>query len=67
MKHFILENAHKYNNPDVDPVPAGASFNDESGYWADDMSGDALITNDGFQDINTKKADRETGEDQKGE
>ncbi len=67
MKHFILDNAHRYNNPDEDPKPVGASFNDKNGYWEDDMSGDALITNDGFQDINTKKADRETGEDQKGE
>ena len=67
MKHFILENAHKYNEPLTDPAPNGASFNDEAGYWTDNITGDAIVTNDGFRDMNTKKADRETGEDQKGE
>ena len=67
MQHFILENAHRYSDPARNPMPNGASYNERSGYWTDDKSGDAIVTNDGFRDINTKKADRETGEDQKGE
>ena len=67
MSHFIINNAQRYDEPDHDPVPEHATFDDEAGYWADDMSGKVLITNDGFQGMGTKKEDRETGEDQKGE
>ena len=67
MPPFILDNAHRYDEPTSDPKPVGATYNDRSGYWTYNNSGDAIITNDGFRDIHTKKADRETGEDQKGE
>lgn len=67
MQHFILENAKRYNNPSSDPVPKGAFFDDKKGYWRDNESGEALITSGIIGKLNSKKADRETGEDQKGE
>ena len=67
MSHFILEKAHKYNDPTTPPVPQNAVYDDRDGFWKKQDSGDALISNDGFQSQATKKCDRETGEDQKGE
>ena len=67
MSHFILEKAHRYDDPVTAPVPVGADYDDQSGYWVDRNSGDVMILNNGFQNQSTKKCDRETGEDQKGE
>ena len=67
MAHFILDKAHRYNQPSSEPKPSNASYDDKAGYWKNDKSGDAIVTNDGFRNTNTTKADRETGEDQKGE
>ena len=67
MSHFILKNAHRYNDPAMPPVPNDAEYDDRAGFWRDRKSGNALISNDGFQNQSTKKCDRETGEDQKGE
>ncbi len=67
MAHFILENAHRYENPITPLVPSGADFDDRAGFWIERESGSILISSDGFQNLSTKKSDRETGEDQKGE
>ena len=67
MQHFILKNAHRYDEAVSNLKPQGATYNYIAGYWIDDNSGNAVVTSDGFKRITTKKADRETGEDQKGE
>lgn len=67
MSHFILEKAHRYDDPTTPPIPHNADYDNQSGFWRDRESGDVLISNDGFQNQSTKKCDRETGEDQKGE
>ena len=67
MQHFILENAHRYDDPAVPPTPSNADFDDRDGYWKERQTGNPLISNDGFQNQASKKCDRETGEDQKGE
>lgn len=67
MSHFILDKAHRYDEPVKDPIPENGIYDENSGYWRSNKTGDPLVTIEGFRDTNTKKADRETGEDQKGE
>ncbi len=67
MAHFILDNARRYDEPNDDVSPKCAVYSAESGYWTDVISHSPLINTEGFQHMSTKKEDRETGEDQKGE
>ena len=66
MPHFILENANRYDSLGNSPEPENGIFNETDGFWVTD-SNDLLVSEDGFNNLTTKKADCETGEDQKGE
>ena len=67
MSHIILDHARRYNEPANPPTPENSSYDEQAGYWRNKDTGEALVSNDGFRNSATKKADRETGEDQKGE
>ncbi len=67
MAHFILDNAKRYDEPNFDIVLANATYNTGAGYWMDSFGFVPLISSGVFQNMATKKEDRETGEDQKGE
>lgn len=66
-KHILLENAFRYNEPSVVLPPSGCSFDSQRGYWIKNKTGEAMMLSDDNCNLQTKKCDRETGEDQKGE
>lgn len=66
MRHFLTDNSKKYPASESTNMPTGSTFDNYNGYWVDENN-KPLITNDGFRGSATKKEDRETGEDQKGE
>lgn len=66
MSHFIIQNANRFNSLGNTPEPKNAKFNETDGFWVTD-SNTLLVSEDGFNNLATKKADCETGEDQKGE
>lgn len=65
-KHILLEKAFKYTEPVHTPAPEGYSFSTSKGYWVDN-DGSAMMMSNAMNLPQTKKCDRETGEDQKGE
>ena len=67
MAHVLLEQAYKYGTPIYEDTPDGCSFNQSKGYWILNTTGQALMESNEFRPSTTKKCDRETGEDQKGE
>ena len=67
MTHFILDNAKRYDEPNGKIAPDNAAYDAKAGYWTEDFGSNPLINSDRFQNMSTKKEDRETGEDQKGE
>lgn len=67
MAHLILDKAKRYNEPDTEIYPKGAVYDAGVGYWNIESSHIPLINSEGFHNMATKKEDRETGEDQKGE
>lgn len=66
-QHILLENANRYTVPQTDAMPVGYSFDELGGYWKNDYTGKALMLSEDRRVPNSKKCDRETGEDQKGE
>ena len=66
-RHILLEQAYRYDIPINIGGPAGGTFNQDKGYWIRDSDGAALMESDDMPLCATKKCDRETGEDQKGE
>jgi hypothetical protein len=67
MKHLLLEKAYIYPLPKEEPIMAGCSFDVEKGYWVLNDMDIPLILNIRGLIPRSKKADVETGEDQKGE
>ena len=67
MAHFILDNAKRYDEPNTEILPEEAIYITRIGYWTDKLNHIPLINSEGFRYMSTKKEDRETGEDQKGE
>jgi len=65
--HILLEKAYRYHEPKVEPIPSGCTFMENVGYWTVNANGAAMMLTDKARNHGTKKADRETGEDQKGE
>lgn len=65
-KHILLEYAHCYDEPRTVSYPINYNFSDEKGYWLNSQ-GEALMLSKDARLQRTKKEDRETGEDQKGE
>ena len=66
-KHILLEKAFRYPVPIVEPIPQNCTFQEKQGYWTTNSTGEIMmLSNDPGLPV-TKKCDRETGEDQKGE
>ena len=66
-EHPLLERAHRYVRREVDLAPAGCLYDDTVGAWRFIETGDLWVETPGHVGPKTKKADIETGEDQKGE
>ncbi len=66
-KHILLEKAHCYTEPVVVPEPKGCTFQEECGYWTKNNTGEVMMLSKDHFLVQSKKCDRETGEDQKGE
>ncbi len=66
-KHILLDKAYSYSEPTMVPIPEGYSFNERKGYWTNNITGEVMMLSDDRRLPTSKKCDRETGEDQKGE
>ena len=65
--HLLLEKAYVYPINQEQVNFTGYNFNVQKGYWVNDTSMQPLVLNPLVQKPRSKKCDRETGEDQKGE
>ena len=66
-KHILIEKAYKYNQPSFKTMKSICDYVIEKGYWVIKRTKEAMMTSDLKIKPMTKKEDRETGEDQKGE
>lgn len=66
-QHILLEKAHCYPEPVKIPMLENYTFVEQSGYWRDNATGEIMMLSNNPRRPQTKKEDRETGEDQKGE
>lgn len=66
-RHILLEKAFCYPDPDEIAMPENCTFLENLGYWVDNFTGEILMLSANPQHLQTKKFDRETGEDQKGQ
>ena len=66
-EHILLEKAHRYTVPPVVPVPRDCVFQEKSGYWTKCSTNEIMVLSSDRPLLQSKKCDRETGEDQKGE
>lgn len=66
-QHILLEKSYRYPEPVETPMPENYIFAERSGYWRDNATGEIMMLSDDPRRPQTKKEDRETGEDQKGE
>jgi len=66
-QHLLLEKAFIYPLPKEEPVLTGCDFDIEKGYWVMNGSNIPLVFDKKGIRPRSKKADVETGEDQKGE
>lgn len=66
MNHLFLEKVFEYDLREPESMPDKYSYNDNTGYWMDEYQNPCILSSE-FTKPMTKKEDRETGEDQKGE
>ena len=66
-QHVLLELAITKELPELDLAPPGAVYDFDIGGWIEPTTGEMLVSLPGRARPRTKKADIETGEDQKGE
>lgn len=66
LLHPLLELAHKYPRHNIDPTPPGCTYDDKIGAWRLIETGKLWVETSERNGPQTKKADVETGEDQKG-
>lgn len=66
-EHILLEKAHRYSEPSVVPVPNDCVFLEQRGYWIKCSTNEVMMLSSDPRLPQSKKCDRETGEDQKGE
>ena len=66
MAHILLDNMFEYELKPHTELEPNFSYNKINGYWTD-KENNPCILNPNFSKPRTKKADRETGEDLKGE
>lgn len=65
-EHILLEKAHRYTGPTVVPVPGDCMFQEKRGYWTKCSTNEVMMLSSDRPLLQSKKMDRETGEDQKG-
>lgn len=66
-QHFLLEKAKRYSDPISIQTPTDYVYDDGKGYWKHKDTGVVYVNTDNGPGVNSKKWDRETGEDKKGE
>lgn len=66
-EHILLEKAHRYTESSVVPVPNDCVFQEKRGYWTKCSTNEVMMLRSDQRLPQSKKCDRETGEDQKGE
>lgn len=66
-QHILIEKAKKYNPNDDMFKMENCTFNHTSGYWMINDTNEVLMLTNRAPQVMTKKCDRETGEDKKGE
>ncbi len=66
-EHILVEKAFRYSEPTVEPVPINCTYQMKKGYWINNSTGEVMMLSSDQQRPQSKKCDRETGEDQKGE
>jgi len=66
-EHILLDKAFRYSVPIEEPIPQSCTFQEKQGYWTRNSTGEIMMLSDDSRRTVTKKCDRETGEDQKGE
>lgn len=65
--HILLEKAFRYEEPLEVPIPQDCIFNEARGYWVNHKTNEVMMLMTERPIPQSKKCDRETGEDQKGE
>jgi hypothetical protein len=66
-KHLLIKKAFIYPRPKEKPKLEGYVYNRIDGYWIDIDNNEPYVLDSRRPKPQTKKADVETGEDQKGE
>lgn len=66
-EHILIEKAFKCKIPTEGFFPENCSYNSRKGYWIMNNNGNVLMLSDKAPASVSKKHDRETGEDKKGE
>ncbi|MCM3575597.1 hypothetical protein M3172_20605 [Mesobacillus subterraneus] len=66
-KHLLIKQAFIYPKPKEKPKLEGYVFIKSAGYWVDNENNEPYVLDNRRPKPQTKKADVETGEDQKGE
>jgi hypothetical protein len=66
-KHILIENTFVYPEPNSVSMPENYDYNFQKGYWMEADTGIPMMQSNSPRTPQTKKADIETGEDQKGE
>ena len=67
MRHILIDKAKSYPTPRPVLADSLSSYNVEKGYWQLKTTMEPMVTSDMAVHPATKKCDRETGEDMKGE
>ncbi len=65
--HVILDNAKVYPVSRSITTPEGYQYDESSGFWCSETTGEPMIYEKNPNPPTSKKCDIETGEDQKGE
>ena len=66
-QHILLEKAFCYPDPIEVAPPSNCTFLENNGYWIDELTGKIMMLSANPLHLQTKKFERETGEDQKGQ
>lgn len=66
-EHILLEKAFRYPEPIDVQDPKNCIFDEERGYWINSKTKEVMMLMEERPHPQSKKCDRETGEDQKGE
>ena len=67
MQHILIDKAKHYPTPRPVLAEDSSTYNVERGYWQLKATMEPMVTSDVAVHPATKKCDRETGEDMKGE